>query len=96
MSLYRVTISRFVLGPYFFDRTVNSQRYLDMLRDFAVPQLDTDNDSVKSFGKATYGHSVKRLMATPVFDYITNAISELNSKKSNCFFVHWQNFDPNK
>lgn len=33
-----------VLGPYFFDGTINSQLYLDMVRDYAVPQLDTDND----------------------------------------------------
>ena len=31
-----------VLGPYFFDGTINSQ--LDMLHDFTMPQLDTDND----------------------------------------------------
>jgi len=49
-----------VLGPYFFDGTVNSQLYLDMLRDFAVPQLDTDNDVWMQDGAPPhYGRNVR-------------------------------------
>lgn len=32
-----------VLCSYFFDGTVDAQKYLDMLHDFVTPQVDTDN-----------------------------------------------------
>jgi transposase len=31
--------TKFVIGPYFFDGTVNAERYLTMLRDFVIPEL---------------------------------------------------------
>ena len=46
MSMQKVTVwiglsgSGHLFGPHFFDGNVNAQRYLDMLNDFVVPQLD--------------------------------------------------------
>jgi hypothetical protein len=41
--------STHVFGPYFFDTTVNSTNYLEMLRTYFIPRVDKTQDYGKSY-----------------------------------------------
>ena len=54
-----------VFGPYFFESTVNSTNYLEMIRTFFIPRVKKSRDYEKSYG------------ATPLCELSSHKLCEL-------------------
>ena len=57
-----------LLGPYFFDDTVTGEKYLHMLKSFAIPQVDPENDVWMQDGAPPHYSNVVREYLNQTFN----------------------------